>query len=110
MTNEMALWLAIGSGVMAVLYGLFSSQWILRQPAGNERMQKIALAIQEGAGAYMNRQYFTIGVVGAVLFLVLGFGVGYEAGPEVMAEVGFGNQETTLADAGDEFFASGDAI
>ena len=72
MTNEMALWLAIGSGVLAVVYGLFSSKWILKQPAGNERMQEIALAIQEGAGAYMNRQYFTIGIVGIVLFVVLG--------------------------------------
>ena len=73
MTNELALWLAIGSGVLALLYGLLSTQWILKQPAGNERMQEIAQAIQEGAGAYMNRQYLTIGVVGVVLFVILGF-------------------------------------
>ncbi|MDH5344853.1 MAG: sodium-translocating pyrophosphatase, partial [Gammaproteobacteria bacterium] len=72
MSNELALWLAVGAGVLAVLYGLFSTQWILKQPAGNERMQQIALAIQEGAAAYMNRQYATIGAVGVVLFLVLG--------------------------------------
>jgi K(+)-stimulated pyrophosphate-energized sodium pump len=77
MTNELALWLAIGSGVLAVLYGLFSSQWILKQSPGNERMQEIAQAIQEGAGAYMNRQYFTIGVVGVVLFVILGIALGW---------------------------------
>jgi len=71
MTNEMALWLAIGASVLAILYGLISVQWILKQPAGNERMQSIALAIQEGAGAYMNRQYMTIGGVGIVLFVAL---------------------------------------
>jgi K(+)-stimulated pyrophosphate-energized sodium pump len=77
MTNELALWLAIGSGVLAVLYGLISVQWILKQPAGNERMQQIQLAIQEGANAYMNRQYFTIGVVGVVLFVILGVALGW---------------------------------
>ncbi len=77
MTNELALWLVIGSGVLAVLYGLVSVQWILKQPAGNERMQQIQLAIQEGANAYMNRQYFTIGVVGVVLFVILGVALGW---------------------------------
>ena len=72
MTTEFALWLSIGAGLLAVLYGVFSAQWIVKQPAGSERMQGIALAIQEGAAAYMNRQYTTIGAVGVVLFLVLG--------------------------------------
>ena len=77
MTTELALWLAIGSGVLALLYGLVSVQWILKQPAGNERMQEIARAIQEGASAYMNRQYFTIGMVGIVLFAILGFALNW---------------------------------
>ena len=77
MTNELALWLSIGAGVLAIIYGMLSVQWILKQDAGNERMQQIAAAIQEGAGAYMNRQYLTISMVGVVLFLVLGFVLGW---------------------------------
>ena len=72
MSNEMALWLSIGAGALAILFGIFSTQWILRQPAGNSRMQEIAAAIQEGANAYMNRQYLTISAVGIVLFFILG--------------------------------------
>ena len=73
MTNELALWLSIGAGALAVLFGVFSTRWILNQSAGNERMQTIAAAVQEGAKAYMNRQYFTISMVGVVVALVLGF-------------------------------------
>ncbi|MDH4124784.1 MAG: sodium-translocating pyrophosphatase [Gammaproteobacteria bacterium] len=73
----MALYLAIGAGVLAIVFGGISTSWILKQPAGNDRMQLIQKAIQEGAGAYMNRQYQTIGVVGVILFLVLGFALGW---------------------------------
>jgi len=72
MSNEMALWLSIGAGALAILFGIISTRWILKQPAGNSRMQEIAAAIQEGANAYMNRQYMTISAVGVVLFFILG--------------------------------------
>jgi K(+)-stimulated pyrophosphate-energized sodium pump len=68
----MALWLALGSAFVAIIYGLLTTTWVLGKPVGNEKMQNIAAAIQEGAKAYMNRQYSTIAVVGVVLFLVVG--------------------------------------
>src|SRR5690606_21325010 len=70
--NAVALWLSLGAAVIAVLYGLYSTRWVLAQSAGTERMQQIAAAVQEGAKAYMNRQYSTIAIVGVVLFIVLG--------------------------------------
>ncbi len=62
---------ALVSGVVGIAYGLYLTFWVLRQDAGNDTMQTIALAIQEGAGAYLNRQYRTVGLVAGVMFLIL---------------------------------------
>src|SRR5579863_586331 len=71
------LWAAIAAGVIAVLYGVVSTVAILRLPAGNARMQEIAAAVQAGARAYLNRQYSTIAVVGGLLFIAIGFALGW---------------------------------
>jgi len=71
--QQYGLWIALICAVLAILYGAWSIRWVLAKPAGNERMQAIAAAIQEGARAYLNRQYTTIAVVGVVLFAAIGF-------------------------------------
>ena len=72
MNLDIALWFSLGASLLAVLYGMVSITWVLGRPSGNERMQEIASAIQEGAKAYMDRQYLTIGSVGMVLLVTLG--------------------------------------
>jgi K(+)-stimulated pyrophosphate-energized sodium pump len=63
---------ALACAAIAILYGVVSIQWILAQPEGNERMREIAAAVREGASAYLNRQYMTIGMVGLVLTVLIG--------------------------------------
>ena len=65
--------IALVAGALAVAYGVFSMKWILAQPEGNDRMKEIAGAVQAGAKAYLNRQYTTIGAVGVVLFVAIGY-------------------------------------
>ena len=69
---------ALAAALCAIIYGLVSIKWIIKQPAGNETMQDIALAIQQGAEAYLSRQYKIIALVGALLFLIIKFFLDWE--------------------------------
>src|SRR6476659_9880555 len=91
----MGLELVLLCGVLALAYGLWTVRSVLALSAGNPRMQEIAAAIQEGAGAYLNRQYTTIAAVGAVVFVLavifLGWqvGVGYLLGAALSGAAGY---------------------
>src|SRR5215217_838799 len=88
---------ALVCGAIAVAYGIGLTIWLLRQPAGTERMREISRAVQEGAAAYLKRQYTTIALVAVVPFLLIGFydklgwgtAIGFLVGAILSAAAGF---------------------
>ena len=77
MTAISPLAFAIICGLGAIAYGIFSIKWIIALPQGNDQMKEIANAVQEGASAYLNRQYSTISIVGLILFVGLGLALSW---------------------------------
>jgi K(+)-stimulated pyrophosphate-energized sodium pump len=72
-----ALWLIVGCGALAIVYAIWATSSVMSAPAGSAKMQEIAAAVREGAQAYLNRQYTTIGIVGVVIFVIVGFMLGW---------------------------------
>jgi K(+)-stimulated pyrophosphate-energized sodium pump len=72
-----ALWIIVLCGVLAIVYAIWATRWVLAADAGSARMQEISAAVREGAQAYLKRQYTTIGGVGVVIFVIVGFALGW---------------------------------
>jgi K(+)-stimulated pyrophosphate-energized sodium pump len=96
MFEQYGLQLALACAAIAIVYGILTARWIIAQPAGNEKMPQSAAAIQEGAGAYLRRQYQTIAIVGVILFLIIGLvlkswptAVGFAIGATLSGLAGF---------------------
>jgi K(+)-stimulated pyrophosphate-energized sodium pump len=70
-----SLLFALACALVAIIYGAVSASWIMRQPSGNDEMRAISAAVQQGASAYLDRQYRTIAIVGVILFVVIGLGL-----------------------------------
>ncbi len=90
-----ALWLIVLCGALAIVYAVWATSSVMSADAGSARMQEISAAVREGAQAYLKRQYTTIGVVGVVIFLIVGYflgwlvGIGFAVGAVLSGVAGF---------------------
>ncbi|KHD04837.1 pyrophosphatase [Candidatus Thiomargarita nelsonii] len=94
-TIPIEIWIALACAIGALMYGIISIKWVLGKPAGSDRMQEIATAIQQGAKAYLNRQYTTIMIVGVIIgipiwiFLGWATAIGFAIGALSSAAAGY---------------------
>src|SRR5262245_20773241 len=72
-----ALWLIVLYGVLAIVYAIWATRSVLAADAGSPRMQEISAAVREGAQTYLKRQYTTIAIVGVIIFLIIGYFLGW---------------------------------
>ena len=72
-----ALWVIIACGALSIVYGIWATQSVMASDAGSQKMQEISAAVREGAQAYLKRQYTTIGIVGVVIFAIVGIFLGW---------------------------------
>jgi K(+)-stimulated pyrophosphate-energized sodium pump len=90
-----ALWIIVLCGALAIVYAIWATQWVMKADAGSAKMQEISAAVREGAQAYLKRQYTTIAIVGVVIFLIVGYflgwlvGVGFAIGAILSGLTGF---------------------
>ncbi|MDE2375389.1 MAG: sodium/proton-translocating pyrophosphatase, partial [Hyphomicrobiales bacterium] len=74
------LWLIVLCGVLAILYAIWATSSVMRADPGSAKMQEISAAVREGAQAYLRRQYTTIAIVGVVIFVIVGYFLGWLVG------------------------------
>jgi K(+)-stimulated pyrophosphate-energized sodium pump len=80
MASMTTLWLIVGCGLLAIVYGIWATSSVLQADPGSKKMQEISAAVREGAQAYLKRQYTTIAIVGVVIFFIISYSLGWLVG------------------------------
>jgi len=98
------IWFALLAALAGIIYGIYLIFWILKKPQGTDEMKKIAKAIQEGAGAFLKRQYTTVAVVALIIFIILFFAL------NIQSALGFLIGAAGLGATGEQGAAGGAAV